>query len=368
MSALAPYDAVLLVSFGGPEREEDVLPFMQNVTRGRGIPEARLREVSEHYYRRGGVSPINSENRALIAALERELQARGETLPVLWGNRNLDPFIAEALQEAHDRGLHRLLAVFTSAYSSYSSCRQYRENLADAVAELGPAGADLSIDKLAAYAPEPAFVEPMIRLTGDAVADLLAREGATPERTRLLFVTHSIPEAMNAASGPPEVDGVYRQQHLGVAAAVAGGVCERIGEPLEWELTYCSRSGPPTQPWLEPDISDALERLAEQGVTSVAVVPIGFVADHMEVVHDLDDEARETADRLGMSMVRVSTVRAEPDFVAGLVDLMLDRAALARSVDAGDPDPARTTAVPAVCPAGCCANARGPRPALCGRD
>ena len=359
-----PFDAVLLLSFGGPEGPEDVLPFLENVTRGRGVPRDRLEAVAEHYHAFGGRSPINDQNRALLAALRAEVAARGLDLPVVWGNRNWAPYVPDALREAWDGGARRLAVVVTSAYSSYSGCRQYREDLAAALLELAPTGRTPELTKVRHYFNHPGFVAPSV----DAVLEALRRlPGTAGDGARLVFVTHSVPTAMNDVSGPE--GGAYVAQHEDVAAGVAGAVGEALGRPTAWDLVYCSRSGPPGQSWLEPDVNDHLEQLAADGVPGVVVVPVGFVSDHMEVVYDLDTEARATAERLGLPFVRAATVGTDRRFVRGLVDLVLERAAVERGES--PPRPVTGSRGPShdLCPAGCCRNLRAPdRPAACGAD
>ena len=357
----APYDALLLVSFGGPEGPDDVLPFLENVTRGRGIPRERLEAVAEHYLARGGVSPINGQNRALLAAIRADLAGHGLDLPVYWGNRNWAPMLADAFREIAADGHRRVLALFTSAYSSYSGCRQYREDLAAARSEAG--ADDVEVDRVRAYFNHPGFVGPMVDSTLAALDSLDAsvRDGA-----RLVFVTHSVPIAMDEGSGP--AGHAYVRQHQDVARLVASGVARRTGTPHAHDLAYCSRSGPPTQPWLEPDVNDHLRAIAAE-VPSVVLVPIGFVSDHMEVVHDLDTEAMETAAGLGLPAARAATVGTADAFVAAIRDLVLERAAVVR----GDEGVVRAAlgelgASHDICPAGCCPNPRTERPALCGVD
>jgi ferrochelatase len=356
----APYDALLLVSFGGPEGPDDVLPFLENVTRGRPIPRERLLEVGDHYFARGGVSPINGQNRALVAAIERDFRHGGLELPVYWGNRNWHPLLTETLERMVDDGVTHVLAVLTSAYSSYSGCRQYREDLAHAVGPLGPRAP--RVDRVRHYFNHPGFVEPMVNNTVAALDRLPAgaRAGA-----QLVYITHSIPSAMNDSSGP--AGGAYVAQHREVAQLVTAGVAA-TAEPHDYTLVYCSRSGPPTQPWLEPDVNDHLEQLAAAGGTGAVLVPIGFVSDHMEVAYDLDTEAMATAARLGVPCTRAATVGTDPRFVAGLRHLVLERAAVERGeqptrVSLGGLGPSHD-----VCPAGCCANPREDCPALCGAD
>ena len=365
---LAPYDGILLLSFGGPEKPEDVLPFLRTVTAGKGIPDERLEEVGEHYYRFGGRSPINDQNRTLLAALRAELDRREIDTPLVWGNRNFSPFTVEALREAESRGMRRLVTIVTSAYSSYSSCRQYREDLAGAVAQAGEEGLEVSVDKIRPYFNHPGFSRSNARLVTDAVRDLV-RSGVDAAALRLVFVTHSIPTAMDETSGPGDTEGhLYSRQHRALSAAITEEVNATLDLDLEGELVFCSRSGPPTQPWLEPDVNDRLEELATGGATTVVVAPIGFVSDHMEVIYDLDTEAAETAERLGLRMVRVPTVGTDGEFVSGLVDLLLERAGEARGEQPSRPAWPGTDARPSVCRPGCCPNLRVAKPALCGQD
>jgi len=348
-----PYDALLVVSFGGPEGPDDVLPFLENVTRGRDIPRERLQEVGEHYYMFGGRSPINDQCRALVAAVGADLAEHGIPVPVYWGNRNWEPYLSDTLAQMARDGVRRAACFVTSAYASYSGCRQYRENLFDAAQAVPDAP---RLDRLRHYYNHPGFATPFVDAT------VTALEGM-PEGTRLVFVTHSVPESMDAGSGP---DGhAYSQQHRLVAAAVADRVAEATGRSQLWDLAFCSRSGSPHVPWLEPDVNDLLEMLAEEREPGVVAVPIGFVSDHMEVVYDLDTEAADTAKRLGMPYARAATPGVDPRFVAMVRDLLVERAAVeragttSREVVAGEPSWD-------VCPLGCCANPRADRPALCG--
>jgi ferrochelatase len=361
------YDAILLASFGGPEGQDDVIPFLRNVTRGRGIPEERLEEVAHHYRAFGGVSPINEQNRQLKAALEAELAARGIELPVLWGNRNWEPYISDALTEANERGLTKLIAIGTSAYSSYSSCRQYREDYAIALDETG-LGDILEIDKVRQFFDHPGFVQPFIDGLRDALADVASR-GIPATDTHVLFSTHSIPSMDAAKSGPASRGfadgGAYEAQHLAVAEVVMAASTGLATGPIEWDLVYQSRSGPPTQPWLEPDVNDRMRELAAAGTKAIVIVPLGFVSDHMEVKWDLDTEAMETAEDLGILALRVPTPGIHPDYVAGLVDLVLERVNGTPTADR----PALTELGPwyDVCRSGCCENVRlGFKPALAG--
>jgi protoporphyrin/coproporphyrin ferrochelatase len=353
-SPVSPYDALLLVSFGGPERPDEVVPFLENVTRGRGIPRERLEEVAEHYVLLGGRSPINDLNRSLLEAVRADLAAHGIDLPVYWGNRNWDPLLTDVVRGMKDDGVARAACFVTSAYSSYSSCRQYREDLAAAFAAAGDGAPRL--DRLRSYYNHPGFLEPVVDAVTDAVA---SRPGA-----RLVFVTHSIPTSMNDASGPE--GGAYLAQHRTAAAYVAGRVARTTGPDRVHDLVFCSRSGPPQAPWLEPDVNDHLEKLAGEGVRSVVLVPIGFVSDHMEVVYDLDTEALATAERLGLEAVRVPTSGADPRFVAMVRALLLERAAAERGERVERVHVGGDTACWDRCPAGCCPNPRGKRPALGG--
>ncbi|MGH3355830.1 MAG: ferrochelatase [Nocardioidaceae bacterium] len=358
-----PYDALLVVSFGGPERPDDVVPFLQNVTRGRSIPRERLEQVGEHYFRFGGRSPINDQCRALVRAVEADLVEHGISLPVYWGNRNWNPYLTDTVAAmARDR-VRRAACFVTSAYPSYSGCRQYRENLYDAVTAVEGAP---RLDRLRHYYNHPGFVAPFVDATRRA-------RGRVPDGSRLVFVTHSIPTAMDDSSGPE--GNAYGCAHRMVADQVAAGV-ERgeagegvnPSEPPAHDLVYCSRSGPARVPWLEPDINDHLESLAAQGTPGVVVVPIGFVSDHMEVVYDLDTEAAATAERLGLPYARAATPGVDPRFVAMVRDLLTERAAAERGTPGnratvGDSAPSWD-----LCQAGCCPNPRVRRPALCGAD
>ncbi len=363
---MTQYDAILLLSFGGPEGPDDVIDFLANVTRGRGIPRERLAAVGEHYAHFGGVSPINRQNRELIAALEPELQRRGIDLPVYFGNRNWHPMLADTLRVMADDGVRCALVIVTSAYSSYSGCRQYRENLADAVAESG-IGDQIRFDKVRHYFDHPGFIEPMVANTLAALDSLPSVDADT----NLVFTTHSIPLASAASSGPPglydpESGGAYVAQHRAVASVIAEQVGQMIGRDLRWDLVYQSRSGAPHIPWLEPDISDHLAALSSAGASGAVIIPIGFISDHMEVVWDLDTVALDDATKLGLPAARAATVGCAPGFVAALADLVTERL---DDLPAGQ-RPALTALGPSydVCPAGCCPNPRGERPALCGLD
>jgi protoporphyrin/coproporphyrin ferrochelatase len=303
------YDAVLVVSFGGPEGPDDVLPFLENVTRGRNVPPARLVEVAKQYHLFGGVSPINGQNRALTAALAEELARRGPDIPVYWGNRNWHPLLADTLRTMAGDGIRRAAAFVTSAYSSYSSCRQYLEDVERARKEVGERAP--IVDKVRAFFNHPGFIDPQAARLGEALAGL---PGATRATCRLLFTAHSIPVAMAETSD-------YVRQ----LAETSRLVVERVPDAPPWELVFQSRSGPPTQPWLGPDMQERLPALAADGVTDVVVVPIGFVSDHMEVVYDLDTQAKSVASAAGLGWTRVPTVGTDPAFVAMIRDLVVER-------------------------------------------
>ena len=360
VSGADPYDALLLVSFGGPEKPEDVVPFLRNVTAGKNIPDERLVEVGAHYTLFGGRSPINDQNRDLLAAIREDLAGNGIDLPVYWGNRNWDPYLTDALGKMKADGITRAACLFTSAYSSYSGCRQYREDLATAVTDIDRPP---RLDKLRTYFNHPGFVEPNVDATLSALADL---PDDVRREAHLVFVTHSIPEAMNERSGP--VGNAYVHQHRSVMDEISDRVREETGHRYPAALVYCSRSGPPAVPWLEPDVNDHLATLHASGVPAAVLIPIGFVSDHMEVIYDLDTEAMATAAELGMACERAATAGVDPRFVAMVRDLLLERAAVERGDDVerlvvGSVPPTWDT-----CPVGCCANPRGARPALCGSD
>lgn len=310
------YDAILLVSFGGPEAPDEVIPFMENVTRGRDVPRERLEEVSRHYAEFGGRSPINDQNRALLAALDDLLRREGPALPVYWGNRNWHPLLPDTLARMRDDGVGRAICFVTSAYSSYSGCRQYRENLAEARSEV-PGAPEL--DKLRVYYNHPGFLEPQVDLI-DAALEVLPE--ATRESAHIVFTTHSIPRTMARHCD-------YEAQHYEACRIVMRLLAERSplhsGGERPWQLVFNSRSGPAFVPWLEPDVNDHLEALAAGGASAVVTVPIGFISDHMEVIYDLDVEARETCERLGLPFARAGTVGTDPRFVAMIRDLVLER-------------------------------------------
>jgi ferrochelatase len=332
------YDALLFVSFGGPERPEDVIPFLENVTRGRGIPRERLDTVAEHYQHFGGKSPINEQNRALIARVSDELAARGLRLPIYFGNRNWAPFLADAVADMKRDGVRHALAFITSAYSSYSSCRQYLDDIERARAAVPDAP---PVDALRRFFNHPGFVDACTeraRAAGDELALQLGESARA--RARIVFTAHSIPSSMARSCD-------YEKQLRANAALIA----ERLGHD-RWDLVWQSRSGPPSVPWLEPDILDHLRSLHAEGVPGVLIAPIGFLCDHVEVLYDLDVEARALCTELGMPMVRAATVGTHPAFVRMIVDLVLERLHGLALQSVGPLPPC-----PHVCAAGCC-----PRP------
>jgi len=324
------YDALLLLSFGGPEEPGDVMPFLENVTRGRGVPRERLESVAEHYHLFGGVSPINQQCRDLKAAIEADFASHGLDLPVYWGNRNWDPFLADTLRRMKADGVRRAAAFVTSAYSGYSCCRQYLEDIDRARAEVEGAP---EIDKLRVYFNHPGFVEP--------VADnLRAAFGRLPaelrEDARLVFTAHSVPMAQPGRAS---------------YVAELNDVAEVVAEGRPWSLVYQSRSGPPSTPWLEPDVGDHLEKLRSEGARAAVIAPIGFVSDHMEVKYDLDVEAAELAERIGLRIERAATPGTHPRFVAMVRELLLERDG------SGRPALGSLGPRPDTCAATCC---RGP--------
>jgi ferrochelatase len=333
-----PYDALLIVSFGGPEGMDEVMPFLENVLRGRNVPPARMRAVAHHYELFGGVSPINSQNRTLITALEKELERNGPRLPVYWGNRNWHPLLAETLQQMADDGIKSALAFFTSAYSSYSGCRQYREEIMRAQAEVGSRAPQ--VEKLRAFYNHPGFIEPNVENVRAALNQIPEERR---ERAQIAFTAHSIPLSMAAGCD-------YEAQLLETCRLIIEGVRHE-----NWRLVFQSRSGSPTQPWLEPDICDYLVELKEAGAETVVIAPVGFISDHMEVIYDLDTEARSLCEKTGLNMIRASTVGAHPLFVKMIRELILERTV---------PDyPKRFSGTRGaghdVCPADCCLMSAG---------
>ncbi|KJL28013.1 ferrochelatase [Microbacterium oxydans] len=363
------YDGILLAGFGGPEGQDDVIPFLRNVTRGRGIPDERLEEVAHHYRHFGGVSPINGQNRVLKTALEDELRRRGIDLPVYWGNRNWSPYLEEVVTTAAEDGNTTLLAFATSAYSSFSSCRQYREDFAR-VLEDTKLGDTVTIDKIRPFYDHPGFVDAFETGVREAVETFLA-DGIAAADIEILFSTHSIPTADAERSGARDIEwgegGAYAAQHLAVAAWVMDRVRQTVPgtEDVAWQLVYQSRSGPASQPWLEPDVCDVIGELPAKGRKAVAVVPVGFMSDHMEVLWDLDTEAAEAADEAGLAFTRTPTPGVSPTFVAGIVDLIEER--LQGRPNAERPHVTDLPGAFDVCRPGCCENIRaGFKPAASG--
>jgi len=303
------YDAILVVSFGGPESKEEVIPFLENVLRGRNVPLERVLAVAEHYYHFEGRSPINQQTRELIAALDAELERNGPKLPIYWGNRNWHPLLAETLRKMKQDGIQRALGFVTSAYSSYSGCRQYREDIARAQGEVGPGAPE--VDKLRVFFNHPGFIEATVERLRDA---LLAVPAEAQSNVQIVYTAHSIPVSMASGSD-------YVKQLEEVRSLVSGALGHKNDA-----LVYQSRSGAPGQPWLEPDILDYL-RQAKAGNLASAVVlaPIGFISDHMEVLYDLDVEARQVCDSLGLPMTRAKTVGVHPKFVGMIRELILER-------------------------------------------
>jgi len=332
----SPYDAILIVSFGGPEGLDDVLPFLENVLRGRRVPRERMLEVAGHYQSFGGISPINQQVRELIDALRDELDQYGPKLPIYWGNRNWHPLLADTMQEMADAGVRRALALLTSAYSSYSGCRQYLEDIERAREIVGPAAPQ--IDRIRAFYNHPGFIEPMVERVAEALKQIPPdRRGAAP----LIFTAHSIPLAMAA--------GCQYEAQLQEACRL---VSEAVGRDT-WHLVYQSRSGRPSQPWLEPDICDFLRDLpstTSSRATDVVVSPIGFLSDHLEVLYDLDTEARQVCEQLGINMIRAATVGNHPRLIQMIRELIVER------ISDQPQRPALGHAGPAhdVCPADCC--------------
>ncbi|MCH2129951.1 MAG: ferrochelatase [Pirellulaceae bacterium] len=333
------YDALILVSFGGPERPEDVIPFLENVLRGKRVPRERLLEVAEHYYHFDGVSPINAQNRALIAAIQSELEVQQIDLPVYWGNRNWHPMLPDTLREMKKDGVRTALGFVTSAFSSYSGCRQYRENINVAQEDVGE-GAPL-IDKLRVFYNHPRF----IRAVADRIKTALIQVPTDRHASTLLVYTaHSIPESM-----------AQHCQYVPQLQEASRLATEAVGS-FDSELVYQSRSGPPTQPWLEPDVGDALRAVHATGkYTDVVIIPIGFLSDHMEVLFDLDFEVKSLCQEIGFNMVRAETVGVHPEFVGMIVDLILERTTQTERLAIGQFGPQHDE-----CPVDCCESGRKP--------
>ena len=346
LSDLTDYDALLVLSFGGPEGEDEVIPFLENVTRGRGIPRERLAEVGQHYFHFGGVSPINGQNRQLIANIEAELSTRGHELPVYFGNRNWHPFAADTAKQMLDDGHRNILVFPTSAWGGYSACRQYDEDI-QRLREVTP---ELTFTKLWQFYGHPTFVD----LQAAKLREALERAGRT---ATVLFTAHSVPSVADAASGGPDDPHLYARQ----VAEAARLVAERAGVDA-YEVVWQSRSGNPATPWLEPDVVDRTRELHEEGgIERLVCVPIGFITDHMEVVWDLDTELQQACDEVGVELERVPTIGLEPEFASLVVDL-------AEAVAAGvKPDTLSEVTVQGCtvngepCKDGCCAPVRRPQ-------
>jgi protoporphyrin/coproporphyrin ferrochelatase len=308
MSKQTSYDALLIVSFGGPEGMDEVMPFLENVLRGKNVPRERMLAVAHHYELFDGISPINSQNRTLIAALEKELKESGLHLPIYWGNRNWHPMLSDTLRQMADDGIKNALAFFTSAYSSYSGCRQYREDIMRAQSEVGESAP--RIEKLRAFYNHPGFIEPNVENVRYALHQIPEERR---NRAHIAFTAHSIPLSMAAGCD-------YEAQLLETCRLIA----DALGHQ-NWRLVFQSRSGPPTQPWLEPDICDHLTKLKVAETEDVVIAPVGFISDHMEVLYDLDTEARALCEKINLKMIRAATVGAHPMFVKMIVELILER-------------------------------------------
>ncbi len=337
----AQYDAILLVSFGGPEGPDDVMPFLENVLRGKPVPRERMLEVAEHYKHFDGVSPINDQNRKLIDALRKELDENNVDLPVYWGNRNWHPLLPDVVEQMRADGKQKVIAFFTSMFSCYSGCRQYRENILDACEHVGESAP--TIQKVRKGFNHPLFVEAQAELVGQSLASFNEEQRTA---TKILFTAHSIPMSMAEHS-----------RYVAQLTEASRLVAEQLGHD-SWELVYQSRSGPPQQPWLEPDVCDRIEELAAAGVKSFAVVPIGFISDHMEVLFDLDTEAKEICEKLEVDFVRAPTVGVHPKFIAMIRELLEERIYdLPDRRSIGELGPSHD-----VCPVDCCLYPRPQRP------
>ena len=332
-----PYDGVLLISFGGPEGPDEVMPFLENVAAGKNIPRERLLQIAGHYELFDGASPINAENRALLAALLNELNAHGPQLPVYWGNRHWHPLLADTLRQMAEDGVRRALAFVTSAFSSYSGCRQYLEDIEHARAEVGPESP--RVDKLRVFYNHPGFIEPMAERALAALEEIPAERRRA---ARIIYTAHSLPLAMARKCA-------YEEQLREACRLVS----DRLGRS-DWRLVYQNRSGPPSQPWLEPDVCDYLRELAAQQElcppADVVIVPIGFVCEQMEIAYDLDVATRAVCDELGVNMVRSAALGCHPRFVRMIRELIGERMEKNPTrLALGSHGPARD-----VCPPDCC--------------
>lgn len=343
----APCDAILIISFGGPERREDVIPFLENVLRGRNVPRERMLEVAEHYYHFDGVSPINRHCRELIAALREELNAQGITLPIFWGNRNWHPLLADTMREMAAKGIRHAVGFVISAFSSYSSCRQYRENVEQAQAVVGATAP--RVDKVRVFYNHPLFISASSERLKSALQIIPEDQRAA---AHVAFTAHSIPVSMSSQCD-------YVKQLMETCRLVA----ETLGiESGHWKLVYQSRSGRPEDPWLGPDVNDHLRSLPELGVSDVVVMPIGFLSDHIEVLFDLDEEAMATCREVGINMIRAATVGTHPDFVRMVSELLQERITHLTERPAIGQYPASHD----VCPVDCCPVPAMRRPAVAG--
>lgn len=333
MSEEKKFDAIYVVSFGGPEGQDEVMPFLENVLRGKNVPHERMLEVAEHYKHFGGVSPINEQNRNLIDAIKEELASENIDLPVYWGNRNWHPMIQDSLEEMKADGIKCALAFFTSIYSCYSGCRQYRENIMEAQEAIGPDAPE--VHKLRMAFNHPLYIEASVDRVRHAFEQIPEERRS---KTRFIFTAHSIPLSM--------AEGCKYSTQLNEACRL---IMEAMGS-FQWDLVYQSRSGPPSQPWLEPDVCDFIENLKkEEDVQDILIMPVGFVSDHMEVLFDLDTEAKELCEELGVNMVRAESVGVHPKFISMIRELILERTSGTEKRAIGN--------MPAnwdVCPKDCC--------------
>jgi ferrochelatase len=349
----SPYDAILFLSFGGPEGMDDVMPFLANVLRGKNVPESRMKEVAHHYEEFGGVSPINGQNRELMRVLETELQARGIDLPVYWGNRNWHPLLPDTLKKMHQDGIKRAITFVTSAYASYSGCRQYLEDIGKAQASLkegenegtAPGGDSLiRIDKLRVFYNHPDFIQANAENVASGLGSFSEEE---KKSLHIAFTAHSIPQAMAQTCD-------YEKQLLEACSLVSQSA-QVQGHFQNQNLVYQSRSGPATQPWLEPDILEHITALSQKGVKNILVHPIGFVSDHMEVLYDLDTEAKNLAQSLGMKFVRTTAAGTNPLFGKMMGDLVEERLQSEEGLPCTRKTVGKGEAAPDVCAPGCCA-------------